>query len=295
MQIVTNQFQKEIKSHGDYAFPLLVSYERLSRYESGFFMWHWHPEIELTLITKGQMIYKINQHIFHLKEGNILFGNTNTLHAGSAEPGVRDCRYTSITFDPRLVYGFPHSSISRKYVEPVTQNFSMDAILIDNTVQWHSEFASCVRNIIRIDRERPDCYELEISMQLQNIWRLLYLNRSDSSAISSHDQISYNRIKEILAYLEQHYMEKISLEDIAGHIHLCESECSRLFKRYMNVSLFSFLQEYRIERSLKYLADPTCSITDAAALSGFSDSNYYSKIFVRLRGCSPREYRKRMG
>ena len=54
MQIITNNAGKELKKHGDSAFPFLVSYERLSGYETGSFLWHWHPEIELTYIHKGE-------------------------------------------------------------------------------------------------------------------------------------------------------------------------------------------------------------------------------------------------
>ena len=55
MQIITNQFQKELKQHGNEQFPFLVSYQKLSEYESGSFMWHWHPEIEITYVQKGTM------------------------------------------------------------------------------------------------------------------------------------------------------------------------------------------------------------------------------------------------
>lgn len=49
MQIITNQFQKELKKHGSDHFPFLVSYQCLSEYDSNSFMWHCHPEIEITL------------------------------------------------------------------------------------------------------------------------------------------------------------------------------------------------------------------------------------------------------
>ena len=48
-EIITDGSQKELKKHGSDEFPLLVSYEKLSGYKSGSFLWHWHPEIEITL------------------------------------------------------------------------------------------------------------------------------------------------------------------------------------------------------------------------------------------------------
>ena len=93
MQIITDPAGKELKKHGDSSFPFLVSYERLSGYETGSFLWHWHPEIELTYIEKGEMLYKINQNTFHLKEGQAIFGNANALHAGHMYP----VSYTHLT------------------------------------------------------------------------------------------------------------------------------------------------------------------------------------------------------
>ena len=103
-QIITNPSGQELKEHGSYRFPFLVSRERLSRYETGSFLWHWHTEIEFTLVTDGCMIYQINDSSISLNEGDALFGNSGTLHsAHRADEG--DCRYISITFSPRLLYG----------------------------------------------------------------------------------------------------------------------------------------------------------------------------------------------
>ena len=56
-EIITDGSQKELKKHGSDEFPLLVSYEKLSGYKSGSFLWHWHPEIEITLVLDGQILY----------------------------------------------------------------------------------------------------------------------------------------------------------------------------------------------------------------------------------------------
>ena len=115
MQIITNQFQKELKKHGSDYFPFLVSYQRLSEYESNSFMWHYHPEIEITFVKKGSMHYRVNNRSFHLKEGDIIFCNSNALHTGEME-NQEDCSYIPITFDPKLIYGFFRSTICTKYV-----------------------------------------------------------------------------------------------------------------------------------------------------------------------------------
>ena len=290
MQIITNQFQKELKQHGNEQFPFLVSYQKLSEYESGSFMWHWHPEIEITYVQKGTMCYKVNHMVYHLKEGDIVFNNSGALHSGTME-NQEDCAYIPVTFDPRLIYGFFQSTINSKYVDPVIQDSMLPAICIDQSESWHKPFREYLLRIIALDDKKPDFYELDITICLQSMWRLLLEHITYEPQTSRENSLEYDRIKKILSYIEENYQNKITLNDIAGHIHLCESECTRLFKRHMNTTLFAFLQEYRIERSLEFLqADqPVSAVADKA---GFSDPNYYSKVFAKIKGCSPREYRK---
>lgn len=290
MQIITNQFQKELKQHGNEQFPFLVSYQKLSEYESGSFMWHWHPEIEITYVQKGTMCYKVNHMVYHLKEGDIVFNNSGALHSGTME-NQKDCAYIPVTFDSRLIYGFFQSTVNSKYVDPVIQDSMLPAICIDQSEPWHKPFREYLLRIIALDEKKPDFYELDITICLQSMWRLLLEHITYEPQASRENSLEYDRIKKILSYIEENYQNKITLNDIAGHIHLCESECTRLFKRHMNTTLFAFLQEYRIERSLEFLQDdqPVSAVADKA---GFSDPNYYSKVFAKIKGCSPREYRK---
>ena len=292
MQIMTNQFKKELKKHGSDHFPFLVSYQCLSEYDSNSFMWHCHPEIEITYVKEGSMHYRINNRSFHLKEGDISFCNSNALHSGEME-NQEDCSYIPITFDPKLIYGFFQSTICTRYVDPVIQNLAVCAVHIDYSEKWHETFRDRMLEVISLDKQKPDFYELDISIRMQLLWRLLVEHLPHQPVSTTSDFTEYERIRRILSYIEQNYMNQITLDDISEHIHLCESECTRLFKRHMNTTLFSFLQEYRIERSLEYLNTKE-SISSIAEKTGFSDSNYYSKVFSKIKGCSPREYRKNL-
>jgi len=105
MQIQIEESRKEIKKHGNYEYPVNVSLESIEAYEQGFFMWHWHPEVELTWVMSGEMEYRTNDQSFLLSEGEGMFCNSNTLHSGF-QRDEKNCSYLSVTFHPRFIYGF---------------------------------------------------------------------------------------------------------------------------------------------------------------------------------------------
>lgn len=293
MQIQINQDQKEMKEHGNFPFPVLVSDEILSRYESGSFMWHWHPEIEFTLVLSGEMLYRINQSDFHLKSGHALFGNANTLHTGHMLHGL-DCHYISLTFDPKLIYGYEKSLLHTKYVAPLLQNPKLSSICFDLQEAWHHDVIDGLVRIHHLSRQKEDFFEMKIQVILHQLWLIFLEHYSDLLNDDNYiNEKNLNRLKTILSFIQENYAAKISLEDIAGSIHLCKSECCRLFKKHMHESLFDYLLRYRIEKSLPHLMNPDCSITEAAFQVGFADSNYFSKVFRKCMGCTPTKYRSR--
>ncbi len=290
MQISINEFHKELKEHGNLQFPFLVSHEKLSKYDSNTFFWHWHPEIEITLIKEGQMIYEINNQTFHLNKGEALFGNTGVLHTGRMFEN-KECEYISITFDPKLIYGYENSIFYLKYVSPIIRDFSFFAMHYDLREDWHKGAIEILKDIVTINELKYDTYEFDIQSKLLAFWKVLFLNHPSTPTIASYDRRNYERIQEIISYIEQNYNKKITLGDIADHIHICRGECCKIFKKYMKIPLFKFIQEYRIEKSMNALINTNLSIGDIADKVGFSDSNYYSHTFLKVKGCSPTKYR----
>ena len=200
-EIITDGSQKELKKHGSDEFPLLVSYEKLSGYKSGSFLWHWHPEIEITLVLDGQILYKVNQCTYHMKAGDILLGNANVLHAGFMED-MKDGKYVSITFLPKIIYGSYGSILRRKYVEPFLHNFSIPAVYIDYSQPWHEIFSEYVREIITLYEEKKEFYELDITGTLQKLWRCMLQNLPENLPYTEHSKLERNRMREIMDYLE---------------------------------------------------------------------------------------------
>lgn len=294
MQLQIDKEQKEIKKHGSYEFPLLVSYERLSWFDTGEFPWHWHPEIELTLVMEGEIAYQVNDSLHHLKQGEGLFCNTNVLHCGRGISG-KDCSYLSVTFHPRLLYGYASSLIQNKYMKHILKNPSLASIHFTPDTGWQRDVLERLECIRLLDKERPLSEELRIQIALLEIWQRIYEHVDPEKAGDTENGRDTERIRTIMEYIQKHYQEKITLEDLAEQIHLCRSESCRLFKRYMNESMFDYLLDYRVERSLELLRQSDLNVTQVAGLSGFSNSGYYARIFRRKMGCTPLEYRKNRG
>lgn len=291
MQLKIDHEQKELKPHGSYEFPVLISYERLSYFDTKEFLWHWHPEIELTLVLEGDIAYRVNDNLYHLKAGEGLFCNTNVLHTGK-RLNEEDCSYLSITFHPRFLYGYSSSIMQSKYMSHILKSPSLSSIRFTPETGWQKKVLKKLEKIRKLEVKQGPSMELQIQVVLLKIWRQIYEHMKTDDMTGTENGRDTERIRKIMEYMQEHYAEKITLEDLADQVHLCKSESCRLFKRYMNESMFEYLLDYRIERSLELLRQSGLDVTGVAGQVGFGDPGYYARIFKRKMGCTPLEYRK---
>ena len=257
----------------------------------GSFACHWHPEIEFTLILTGEILYQVNDRTYHLKKGEGVFCNANMLHTGRHADN-HDCTYLSVTVNPSLLYGYEASLLQTKFIQPVTENPLLPSASFSREVPWEREVLSHLDTIRQLWQEPPRSYELRLLTELYQIWILLFDRLDLDARPSSGDVRELERLRRIVTFIHGHYMEHISLEDISGCVNMCKSECCRLFKRNMNQPLFDYLLHYRIRQSIPLLVQGKDSITDITQQCGFSSPSYYTKLFRKFMGCTPREYTK---
>ena len=89
-------------------------------------------------------------------------------------------------------------------------------------------------------------------------------------------------------------MYPINLESIAKRVKLSSFYFSKMFKSYWKKSFTDYLTEIRIRESCKMLADPSFSIKEIAAAVGFSNSNYFSRVFKQSKNITPVKYRNKI-
>ena len=94
-----------------------------------------------------------------------------------------------------------------------------------------------------------------------------------------------------MEYIKSNYNQKLSLDDIAGHVFLSRSYVSSVFKKETNESLSSYINRIRIEKSKAFLLDRSVSLVDIAGLCGYDDQSYFSKVFKKAVGISPKKFR----
>ena len=204
-----------------------------------------------------------------------------------------DCVYISTTFAPRFLYGFSNSVIQTRYVEPVLTDMQLASIVFSPEIDWQNQVLACMHRIYDLSLSQPSAFEMEIQELLLSIWIEIYRHASFSGESQNTAAArDVERLRILLDYIHRHYMEHLTLEDLAAQIHICRSECCRFFKRHMNQTIFEYLLEYRIEKSLPLLIKGEDSITSIAQMVGFSNPAYFGKVFHQVMRCSPSDYRK---
>ena len=104
---------------------------------------------------------------------------------------------------------------------------------------------------------------------------------------NSDEQTTIKYLKE---YVENNYIYDISMQEAAEEMGYSDAYFSKLFKQYFNQNFTAYLTEYRIKKAKELLSNTNHSIKDISRMVGYTDSNYFAKIFKRLVGEIPSKY-----
>lgn len=112
-----------------------------------------------------------------------------------------------------------------------------------------------------------------------------------TSSYSGSSQIIRLAIKNV----NENYKNRISLKTVANHLHTNPSYLSMLFKQEMGITFTDYLNQVRINRSCELLTNTSLNLIDVSLQAGFDDQSYFSKVFKKYKGVTPKSYRNRSG
>ena len=114
----------------------------------------------------------------------------------------------------------------------------------------------------------------------------------DTGAVWDETPMVETRLTDLIyQYIRDNYMFDISMQEVARTMNYSEAYFCKLFKQFFGKNFTAYLTEYRIEMAKKMLQTPTVNIKEIGKAVGYADSNYFAKVFKRVTGESPSEYR----
>ena len=128
---------------------------------------------------------------------------------------------------------------------------------------------------------------------------LQMVNRAADELFGTHEDVKFepteekNHLVELAKeYVEEHYYENLMLADVAQKVGISAGYLSTLFQRQLSKGFVDYLNAIRIEHACTYLQQNYLKTYEIAYKVGFKDEKYFSKVFKKLKGQSPSEYRK---
>lgn len=255
---------------------------------------HWHTGIEIIMPVTSVYTVIVGEERYHLEKGDICMVNSGVLHGLEAPPtGER----IILQFDAALLYTLkemetllsllPPALVFTKEKEPELYPFVKERM--DRIVREYDErktfreafiYAVLIELFVEVGRT-VTTREME---REENLTRGQVIKQKEYLEV----------IMSACNYINQHYQENLTLEEIAGISGFSKFHFTRIFKQYMNMTFYEYLNSKRVKRAEGLLYSTEMSITDVAMNSGFSSLSAFNRTFKSVEGCSPSEFRNKV-
>jgi len=255
--------------------------------------YHCHDFIEIVIILKGKGHFLINGTEIPITEGNVLLLNPGTYHKSIPAPShtLTECylAFTDVEFvnTPKNFIPLFHG---QKILGKLPEKAKKEIFQLCSAMNQESQSRNTGR------------YFMLKAYLIQVLCLLLRFDQqeelSDEHHMKGYEFKSPNKtyvVQQIMKYMESHYREKISLDQIAENMYLSPFYISKLFKSETGDTPINYLISLRMEKAKELLdRNPALSIQEAAAQVGYEDAYHFSKLFKKYYGLSPRYYRARI-
>ena len=252
---------------------------------------HWHREWELIRILEGSFTLHADEEEICAGAGDILLIRDGMLHGGTPS----GCVYECFVFDLHAL--FRSSEQIKKHLRPI---YRMEILPDIHFPHGRNAVLRSICAEIMESGAAPatspsgECRELAVLGSLCSLFAYILRNRLYTAPpvtpAPKSDRIML--LKSVLEYIEQNYSSPITLSGLAGVVGMNPNYFCRVFREYTQQSPMDYVIFYRIEQAAELLTGTAQSITEVAMECGFNDYSYFIRTFKRLKGITPKQYRK---
>ena len=286
-RIITDETLLESVQHGSPAFPFQFYYENLWDFDFHCVDWHWHPELEYVYVQSGCAVCFAGEEKATVPAGSGMLINSRVLHRFETD---RSTVIPNVVYSPFLL-GAENSLIYQKYILPFLIG-GPACIVFDPTLSWQASCIRSMRDIFDIQQSQ-DADEIRTVALLLGFWREICQHQPlNHTARNSPDHINQARLQIMIQYVQEHYREKIRLEDIASVIPVSKTTTMQLFRRGIRQSPIAYLISYRLKQAAWLLLSTEKTGALIAEETGFESAAYFCREFKKMYGMTPQVYRK---
>ncbi len=147
-----------------------------------------------------------------------------------------------------------------------------------------NELKANMRDILNIEAE------ITVAESFRHFEEIL--GHTKTATPVAHDISNNLIISKALAYIDEHYSENITLDNISSYVNLSSVYFCSFFKQHTGETFVTYLNHYRIRRAMALLRDEDIKISAICEMVGFKNQTYFYNLFRKYNGVSPLEYRK---
>lgn len=249
------------------------------------FKWHYHPEYELTLITRGYGKRLIGDSNESFETGDLVLLGPGLPHTWSSDRGnKKTVAAVVIQFSEEFIQNFLHLN-----------GFDRISALLSSASR--GLFFPNPEELYPLVEQLPDSTGVDKITSLLTILQQLTeqqsirLSSEYFSAVKSEE--TENRINKVCQYIQKNSSKEITLEHAAGLIYLSRSAFSKFFKRATGKTFSDYVNDIRIGNACQLLTESDKAVNEIAFDSGFESLTYFNRVFLRKKGVTPRGFRDR--
>jgi AraC-like DNA-binding protein len=249
--------------------------------------WHFHPEYELTYILSSQGVRYTGNSFENFEKDDLVLLGPNLPHCWkNTGPQIHKAGAIVVHWDKNL--------LGNEWIEKCEfQNIRKLFELSGKGLRFDADFARAMKPKLEAFLDLTSFHKL---ISLLEILNDLALTAKVNSLCDStfHEQLKFDdheRINTIHQFVRSKYAEKITLNNIADHVHMGPESFSRFFSKIMNKPFFSFLNEYRVNAACKLLIESDLQVTQISYACGFESLPFFYRQFKKYKGNSPNQYR----
>lgn len=265
--------------------PAYIRRGKLSYHPNYRAISHWHMDLEFIVVLSGTMDYNISGEVVRLTAGQGLMVNSRCFHFGFSDE-KQDCEFLCILLHPDLLGG--SAGVQKRYLEPLLDRRTLPYCLFRPEICWEKQM---IDGLLEMEQMQQNGDPFLILAQFAMLMHTLSGNiHREPRKFQCETEL--DSVNAMVAFIQQHYHQPISLKEIAAAGNCCRTYCASRFQTYLGNSPGKYLCLFRLERSAELLSKTEDTVTEIAYRCGFSSSSYFCECFRRRYGVSPMVFRQ---